>query len=91
MLHPDTKCLQEVTFQVTSHEGSVIILYATRLVLGLIQPHTDLDVIPDKGSLTYSKADLPMKHNHKKSTAVNKLSDSVNSSTVYSVQNLFSV
>ena len=25
VLHPDTKCLQEVTFQVVRHEGSVII------------------------------------------------------------------
>ena len=31
VLHPDTKCLQEVTFQVISHEGSVIISCATSL------------------------------------------------------------
>ena len=84
VLHLDTKCLQEVTFQVTSYEGNVIILCATSLVLGLIQPHTDLDVIPDKCSLMYSKADLPMKHKYKKSTAVYKLSNTVNSSKLQS-------
>ena len=61
VLHPDTKCLQEVAFQVTSHEGSVIISYATSLELGLIQPHRSLDVVPEKGILTYSKAYLPVK------------------------------
>ena len=61
VLHPDTKCLQEVTFQVTSHEGSVIISCVTSLELGLIQPHRGLDVVPEKGSLIYSKADLPVK------------------------------
>ena len=86
VLHPDTQGLKEVTFQVTSHEGSVIISCATSLVLGLIQPHRDLDVIQDKGSLIYSKADLPMKHKYKKSTAVYKLSNSVNSRTVSKVE-----
>ena len=36
VLYPDTKCLQEVTFQVTSHEGSVIISCATSIDLNLI-------------------------------------------------------
>ena len=80
MLHPDTKCLQEVTFQVTSHEGSLIISCATSLELGLIQPHRDLNVVPDNGSLIYSKADLLVKQKYKKSAAVYKLSNSVNSS-----------
>ena len=39
VLQPDTKHLQEVTLQVTSHEGSVIISCATSPKLGLIQPH----------------------------------------------------
>ena len=51
VLHPDTKCLQEVTFQVTSHEGSVIISCATSIDLNLIQPHRDLDMVPEEGSL----------------------------------------
>ena len=80
VLHPDTKWLQEVAFQVTSHEGSVIISCATSLELGLIQPHRNLHVVPEKGSLIYSKADLPVKQKNKKSVTVNKLSDSVNSS-----------
>ena len=61
ILHPDTKCSQGFTFQVTSHEGSVIISCATSLELGLIQPHRGLDVVPEKGSLIYSKADMPAK------------------------------
>ena len=61
VLHPDTKCLQEVTYQVTSHKGSIIISCATSLELGLIQPHRWLDVVPEKGSLIYSTADLPVK------------------------------
>ena len=80
VLHPDTKYLQEVTFHISSHEGSVIISCATSLELGLIQPHKGLDVVPEKGSLIYSKADLPVKQKNKKSAQVNKLSDSVNSS-----------
>ena len=81
VLHPDTKCLQEVPFQVTSHEGSVIISCATSLVLGLIHPHRDLDVILDKDILIYSKVDLPVKQKYGKK-AINKLSSNVNSSTV---------
>ena len=61
VLHPDPKCLQEVTFQVTSHEGSVIISCATSIELGLIQPHRNLGVVPEKGILIYSKAYMPMK------------------------------
>ena len=60
VLHPDTTCLQEVTFQVTSHEDSVIILCATSIDLNLIQPLRDLDVVPKEGSLIYSKADIPV-------------------------------
>ena len=51
IVHPDTKCLQEETFQVVSHEGSVIISCATSIDLNLIQPHRDLDVVPGEGSL----------------------------------------
>ena len=41
VLHPDTKCLMEVTFQVTSHEDSVIVSCAASFELGLIQAHRD--------------------------------------------------
>ena len=64
----------------TSHEGSVIISCATSIELGLIQPHRNLDVVSEKGSLIYSKADLPIKQKNKKSAPVNKLNDSLNSS-----------
>ena len=46
LVHPDTKCLQEVTFYVTSNNGSVLMSCATTLALGLIQPHTRLDYLP---------------------------------------------
>ena len=84
VLHLDTKCLPEVTFQVTTHEGSVIISCANSLELGLIQPHRGFDVFPQKGSLIYSKADIPVKEKNKKSAPLNKLSDSVNSSKIQS-------
>ena len=37
------------------------------------------DVVPEKGSLIYSKADLPVKQKNKKSAPVNRLKDSLNS------------
>ena len=67
VIHPDTKCLQEVTFLVVSHEGSVIISCATSIDLNVIQPHRDLDVVPQIGSLISSKTDLPMKQKNKNS------------------------
>ena len=80
VLHPDTNFLQEVTFQVTSHEGSVIISCATSLELDLIQPLRGFDIVPEKGSLIYSKADMPVKQKNKKSAPVSRLNDSVQSS-----------
>ena len=59
VVHPDTKLLQEVTFHVTSHEGSVIVSCATSIELGLIHPHTNLGEVPEEGSLIYSIADMP--------------------------------
>ena len=48
VVHPDTKCLKEVTFQIVNHEGSVIVSCATSLDLGLIQPHSELNAsVPD--------------------------------------------
>ena len=38
VVHPDKKLLHEVTFQVTSHEGSVIVSCATSIELGMIHP-----------------------------------------------------
>ena len=56
VIHPETKILQEVTFHVTSREGSVIISCATSITLSLIHPHTKLDEMPEEGSLIYSKS-----------------------------------
>ena len=61
LVHPDTKCLQEVTFYVTSNNGSVLLSCVTMLTLGLIQPHTRLDYLPPKPSLIVNSADLPKK------------------------------
>ena len=65
VVHLDTKLLHEVTFQVTSHEGSVIVSCATTLELGLIHPHRNLDELPEEGSLIYSRADMPRKKKNK--------------------------
>ena len=66
VVHPDTKLLQEVTFQVTSYEGSVIASCATSIELGLIHPHTNLNEVPEEGSLIYSIADMPKNKKNKK-------------------------
>ena len=65
VVHPDTRLLHEVTFQVTSHEGSVIVSCATSLELSLIHPHTNLDAVPEEGSLIFSKADMPKQKRNK--------------------------
>ena len=59
-VHPDNQCLQEVTFHVTSHEGSVVLSCVTTLALSLIQPCTSLDCLPPLASLITSSADHPM-------------------------------
>ena len=67
VVHPDTRCLKEVTFQVVNHEESVIVSCVTSLDLGLIQPHTRLNAsIPDCGRLIFSNADHPNKYQNKK-------------------------
>ena len=83
-LYPNTKCLIEETFQVTSHVCSVIISCETSFGLDLIKPHRDLDVVPDSVNLIYSKADPQVKQKYKKSAPVSKLSDSVHSREVQS-------
>ena len=61
LVHPDTKCLQEVTFSVASNNGSVLLPCLTTLALGLIQPHTRLDYLPPQVGLITSSADHPKK------------------------------
>ena len=62
VVHPDTRFLCEVTFQVTNHDG---ISCATSLDLSLIHPNTNLDEFPEEGSLIYSKADMPKQKRNK--------------------------
>ena len=62
LVHPDTKCLQEVTFYVASNNGSVWLSCVTMLALGLIQPCTRLDYLPPRASLITSSS------NHAKKT-----------------------
>ena len=71
VVHPDTKSLQELTFQVTHHESSVIVSCATSIELGLIHPCKNLNVVPEEGSLIYNTADIPKKWRNKNCQAVN--------------------
>ena len=61
LVHPDTKCLQEVTFCIASNNGSVLLSYVTMLALGLIQTHTRWDYLPPRDSFMTSSADHPKK------------------------------
>ena len=62
VIHPDTKCSQEVTFQVVSTEGSVIVSCATSISLNLIQIHSELSSsLPECRKLIYSCANDPNK------------------------------
>ena len=74
---PDTNCLKEISFQVTCHEGSVVLSCETSLRLSLIQPCRNLDQIRDSASLICSNADHPMKRKSKKSVHVSEQSKSV--------------
>ena len=56
LVHPDTKCLQEVTFYVANNNGSVLVSCVTTLALSLIQIHTRLDYLPPRASLITSSA-----------------------------------
>ena len=67
VLHPDTKCFKEVTFQVVNTEGSVFVSCATSISLNLIQIHSELNAsVPDCGQLIYSYADDPEKYKYKR-------------------------
>ena len=79
-VHPDTQCLQEVTFHVTSHEGSVVLSCATALDLCLIQPHSNLDSIPYSASFITNKANYPRKKKIQKIRLVSKPNKNVCSS-----------
>ena len=67
VVHPNTKCFKEVTFQVVNHEESVIVSCATSIDLNLIQLHSELNSrVPDYGRLIYSCADDPGKPKYKR-------------------------
>ena len=72
VVHPDTQCLQQVTFHVTSHEGSIVLSCVTILALSLIWPCTSLDCLPPSASLIFSSADHPMKTKSQKNVQVSK-------------------
>ena len=72
VVHLDTQCLQEVTFYLTSHEGSVVLSCVTTLALGMIQPHPRLDYLPPRARLITSSADHPKKTKSQISVHVSK-------------------
>ena len=83
VVHPDTQSLEEVTFQVTSQEGSVVLSCVATLEPGLIQPHSDLEnPIPTSASLTSSTANYPRKNRSR----VSKSKKSVSSSKEQSLE-----
>ena len=61
LVHPDTKCLVEVTFYAASNNGSVLLSCVTTLALGLIQLRNRLDYVPPRASLIASSAYYPKK------------------------------
>ena len=61
LVHLDNKKLQEMTFYVGQHDGSILLSCTTTLALGLIQPHTRLDYLPPRASLITSSLDHPKK------------------------------
>ena len=71
-VHPDTQCLQEVTFHVASNNGSVVLSCATMLALSLIQPCTSLDYLPPCASLITRSDDHPMKTKSQMNMQVSK-------------------
>ena len=82
VVHLDTKCLQKVTFYLSSNNGSVVFSCVTMLALGLIQPHTRLDYLTPKASLITSSVDHPIKTKSQMNMHVTK-----EDSTVYTVSN----
>ena len=84
LVHLDSQHLLEITFYVTSNNGSVLLSCVTTLALGLIQPRNRLDYFPPKTSLITSSADHPEKtmskinvHASKKESEVSKCKNMV--------------
>ena len=77
LVHPDTKPIQEVTFYVTSNNGSALLSCATTLEPGLIQPCTRLDYLPPRASLNTISADHPKKTKSQVNVHVSKKESTV--------------
>ena len=50
IVHPDTRCIEEIPFFVARDEGSILISCTTSLALSLIKPHEKLDHPPPEGN-----------------------------------------
>ena len=74
LVHPDSKCLQEVPFYVPSNNASVFLSCVTTLALGLIQSNIRLDYLPPRASLITRRADHPKKTKSQISVHVSKKS-----------------
>ena len=61
LIHPDSKKLTKMTFQVASNEGSILLSCNALLTLGLIQSRPRLDYLPPRASLITSSEDHPRK------------------------------
>ena len=55
IIHPDIRCIAEVTFYVASNEGSILISCTASLALGLIKPHERLDHLPPRGQCYFQQ------------------------------------
>ena len=85
IVHPETRCLKEVTFQVVNHEGSVIVSCSTSLELGLIHLHSVFnDSVTDCGRLLYSEADHPNKCKYQNIKSSSSVSDNASAIEVKS-------
>ena len=61
VIHPDSKKLIPVTFNVATNDGSVLLSCKTTLALHLIQPRSRLDYLPPWASLITSTMGHPKK------------------------------
>ena len=86
LVHPDTKHLKEVTFYVASNNVSVLLSSATKLALGLIQPHSRLNYLPPRASLITSNADHPEKTKSKINVHVSRQESTVSTMSNHKVK-----
>ena len=57
IIHPDTRCIADVTFFVASSEGCILISCTTCLALGMIKSHEKLDHPHPKVNIISSSVD----------------------------------